>query len=338
VLRSVFHTVLCLSVSGGLAAAGLVGLASSANADGSASVFSGVLDISGGQPFSNVGIELRSTTGDDSGSATSGGDGSFAISVPPGSYNLLLEYYGDNFIPQVDLYGNSPIDLEHGDVTQNLTIPIATVTVHVIDSAGNPVVGAEVNPPFFATGTARDFYAGHSAVEQEYPYVSSGTDSNGDVSFATLVGITSGAGEVYPSLSSTTATAFTLPDITSLTTDLTVQLPPGPLASQVTLSSSAASGYIAGSPGTVTATVPTDAGSPAPTGVVTFKIDGTSQAPVPLSGGSAAFSLASLSPGKHKISAVYSGDVNYAAAQAPVLEQLVLASAAVSPASAAEVN
>src|SRR5439155_16449683 len=55
-------------------------------------------------------------------------------------------------------------------------------------------------------------------------------------------------------------------------------------------------------------------GLPAPTGTVTFNVDGTNQTPVPLdSAGSATFSTSTLSVGPHTITAAYSGDPNDAA-------------------------
>jgi hypothetical protein len=55
-------------------------------------------------------------------------------------------------------------------------------------------------------------------------------------------------------------------------------------------------------------------GSVAPTGTVTYTVDGVAQTPVTLSGaGTADFSPATLGAGSHTIDAAYSGDSNYAA-------------------------
>jgi uncharacterized membrane protein len=66
---------------------------------------------------------------------------------------------------------------------------------------------------------------------------------------------------------------------------------------------------------TITAIVAPAAGSGAPTGNVTFKLDGTAQTPISvqvLNGlVEATFSTATLSPGTHMISASYSGDANF---------------------------
>src|SRR5205823_1158112 len=49
-------------------------------------------------------------------------------------------------------------------------------------------------------------------------------------------------------------------------------------------------------------------GSAAPTGVVTFIVDGTAQSPATLTGGLASFSASTLGVGSHTVTAVYAGD------------------------------
>ena len=77
---------------------------------------------------------------------------------------------------------------------------------------------------------------------------------------------------------------------------------------------------------TVTATV---TGSPVgtPTGTVTFTVDGTAQAPVTLSGGTASYTTSTLTVGPHTITAAYSGDANFAPSMSPALTQTVLLAA-----------
>src|SRR5262249_52327382 len=63
---------------------------------------------------------------------------------------------------------------------------------------------------------------------------------------------------------------------------------------------------------TFTATVTPAAGSGTPTGTVQFQIDGVNAGdPVPLSGGQASFSTATLPLGQHTITALYSGDGSF---------------------------
>ena len=69
-----------------------------------------------------------------------------------------------------------------------------------------------------------------------------------------------------------------------------------------------------GEPVGITATlVPTSSGGQAPTGTVTFIVDGQEQDPITVSsGGTATLTLSSINGGTHIIGAVYSGDSNYA--------------------------
>jgi len=58
-------------------------------------------------------------------------------------------------------------------------------------------------------------------------------------------------------------------------------------------------------------------------GTVTFQVDGVSQPAVPLNGSTAKFTISSLSPGSHTISAAYSGDATFAASTGNVVNQTV---------------
>jgi hypothetical protein len=76
---------------------------------------------------------------------------------------------------------------------------------------------------------------------------------------------------------------------------------------------------------TFTTTVkPTFAFIGTPTGTVTFKAGSTTLGKVALTGGEASLTTSSLSLGKHKISAFYSGDGNFNPNTAPVLVQKVI--------------
>lgn len=77
----------------------------------------------------------------------------------------------------------------------------------------------------------------------------------------------------------------------------------------------------AGQTVTFTATVMASGGTP--TGNVTFKDGATVLGTAALTGSSAALTTSSLSAGSHSITAVYSGDANFAAATSPALTQSV---------------
>jgi autotransporter-associated beta strand protein/adhesin HecA-like repeat protein len=89
---------------------------------------------------------------------------------------------------------------------------------------------------------------------------------------------------------------------------------------------------------TLTATSP---GSGTPTGTITFTVDGTAQTPaVSIANGQATFSIATLGPGNHTITAAYSGDSNFNTASPVALTQTVTAvtKAATSTAITSSVN
>jgi uncharacterized protein (TIGR03437 family) len=80
----------------------------------------------------------------------------------------------------------------------------------------------------------------------------------------------------------------------------------------------------AGQPVTFTAIV-TASGSGSPSGSVTFKDGGSTLASSPLSNARAGFTTSTLSSGPHSITAVYSGDSNFAGSTSSVLSQTVMA-------------
>ncbi|MBX9462325.1 MAG: Ig-like domain repeat protein [Aquamicrobium sp.] len=72
---------------------------------------------------------------------------------------------------------------------------------------------------------------------------------------------------------------------------------------------------------TFTATVVAASGGGTPTGTITFTVDGTPQAPVTLDGsGQASLTTAALASGAHTIAADYSGDTDYVASSASLIQ------------------
>ncbi len=65
------------------------------------------------------------------------------------------------------------------------------------------------------------------------------------------------------------------------------------------------------------ATVIDTGGGPAPTGTVTFTVDGVAQAPVPTASGVASYTTSALIAGSHTVSATYNGDTNTLASSSP---------------------
>ena len=91
----------------------------------------------------------------------------------------------------------------------------------------------------------------------------------------------------------------------STTTKLTSSLNPSIIGQSVTFTAT-----VAGTGGT-------------PTGTVTFTIDGTAQAPVTLTNGSAVYNTSTLAVGTHTITAAYSGDTTFAVSSSSTLTQTV---------------
>lgn len=107
-------------------------------------------------------------------------------------------------------------------------------------------------------------------------------------------------------------------------TSVPVTLTITPAATTTNLTSSANPSAF-GQPVTFTATVtPTPPGGGTPTGSVTFTIDGTPQAPVPLVGNQASITLSSLSVGNHTVTATYTNsDGNYTGSTSNTVTQVV---------------
>jgi Bacterial Ig-like domain (group 3)/MBG domain (YGX type)/FG-GAP-like repeat/FG-GAP repeat len=168
----------------------------------------------------------------------------------------------------------------------------------------------------------------------------------------TFTGTVSGAvnGDTFTATYSTAATtsspAGTYPIVPAITganiADYNVKLVNGTLtitnlpATTTTLASSAMS-VLFGTSVTFTASVSTSATSTAPTGTIQL-YDGSTPlgSAITLTGGSASYSTASLSAGTHMITAVYSGDANFASSTSAAITEniedvtLVLGSPSVS--------
>ena len=95
-----------------------------------------------------------------------------------------------------------------------------------------------------------------------------------------------------------------------------------PPAATMTTVASSTNPSVYGTAVTLTATVAAS-GSTMPTGTVTFSDGGSNLGTVTLSGGTASLNIASFAVGTHAISAVYSGNTNFASTTSTPLSQLV---------------
>ena len=192
----------------------IVGIAPHAAADTSFATFSGVVTTSSGQPVSDVAVVLGSNFD------RTAADGSFTVSAAPGVYGLGLNHDQGDGLPQFNLNGPS-VDLTQGNVTQNITLPAATVNVTVLDSSGNPVPGATLDgqsadvsftgyPGATITGTIDD--QGGTA------------GSGGVISFPSFLGASSFTDHLNGPGGSPVVTV-TIPAVTTDPTNATVTLP-----------------------------------------------------------------------------------------------------------------
>ena len=176
--------------------------------------FSGVLR--GGSAAANHYVQLRGSGGVLAAQGSTGADGSFSVQVAPGIYGLQVT--GDDF----NVLGLQ-VDLSHGDVNQDLTLPaLAQMRVTVLDSGGSPVANASVSEGSGATGTAALWPGGPLATVDSYESGVCDTDASGVCSYTTFIGAEAKSIEidipngptVYP----------TTPAVTTDPTTLTVQL------------------------------------------------------------------------------------------------------------------
>ena len=123
--------------------------------------FSGTLKDQNGVPFNGVDIRLRDAFGNQVYGSTAS-DGSFSIAVQPGMYAVFLngsESNGMTFtISQSTI--NPGIDLRTGNVTQNITLPTATVNIKLYDAQGNPRSGYVLARTYANASSAIPLYVG----------------------------------------------------------------------------------------------------------------------------------------------------------------------------------
>ena len=110
------------------------------------------------------------------------------------------------------------------------------------------------------------------------------------------------------------------------------------LTATTTIVTSSSDPSTVGQPVTFTAVVAATGSASAPTGTVTFTIDGQAGAPRPLGvvagGDEATFTTSTLSVGPHSITATYSGDATFAASAGSLPTQVVNAAALVATSTA----
>jgi hypothetical protein len=270
----------------------------------------------GTSPLAGATVTLRAPDGSVLDSATADNSGNFTLNgkYEPGQQ---VEVSGSNLNPAVP----GQFDLASGglsmtgNTTQNLTLPNPTlVNVSVTDTTGHPVPGATVSEAAADPTAPFALFPGATAQPGTQSTAPQTTDATGQ---ATLCLYPSPAAHLTAASGARQGSAVT----DTSTGVATIEIPTMP---SVSLSSSLPTSQYA-QPVTITATVgPNGSGGPAPTGTVTFSVDGTAQPPTTLSAGQATLTLGSLSGGAHTITAAYSGDSVYAADTSGSLIQTVL--------------
>ncbi|MEO8104926.1 MAG: carboxypeptidase-like regulatory domain-containing protein, partial [Candidatus Saccharibacteria bacterium] len=160
---------------------------------------SGVIVDSSNSAVKFATISLLDQNGSVQGTITSGIDGSYSMTVPPGSYSLRFrspdasDYIDHHLDYLYSSQSGTPIDLSSGDAVINLRLQTATLHVLVNDARGNPVTNASVSVFSKAnTGGTMSLYPGDPG---ETIYGSSSgnnndsfTNSSGMVDITTVVG------------------------------------------------------------------------------------------------------------------------------------------------------
>jgi len=229
--------------------------------------------------FKEAGVSLGTAT-------LSNGTGSFATGFQTsGNHTVTASYAGDTNFTGSD---SNAVTVAVGLPTSTTTLSAAPTTAEF----GQSVVLTATVSPSAATGSVTI----SDGVNSQSP-----TLSNGQAQ-ATFSGLSQGTH---------TFTATYAGDNTyagSVSGPVTVTISKG--TSQITLTPSPNPSTVCQTV-TVVANVKGSFGTAAPTGTVTFTLDGAAGQPTALSGGTAQFSSSSLTEGTHTISAGYSGDSNF---------------------------
>jgi hypothetical protein len=211
-----------------IAAAGIAVTAPSAFADGPVTM-SGVVRDGAGQPLAGVRVTLQPPGPGTSGSgAFSAADGSYSITVAPGSYQLILTRTPTP--PQTslpftfNLFGSTTFTLT-ADRSQDITIPILNLTVNALDSAAVPVANALVQATA-SSGLSVTVFPGYTITSGNVQTTAT-TNGDGQATLSwlpTTTSITPNTGTVTPPAGSNlAATSFTIPPTTT-DTAITVRL------------------------------------------------------------------------------------------------------------------
>ena len=107
--------------------------------------FSGVVRGPGGAPLPHARLQLGEGEAEEAGA-----DGSFSFTVEPGTYSLAVwgsrEGVSPTEAPSYYEFAGAQVKL-YGNLTQDLTLPLHTLTVRVKGPGGTPVAGVKFEGP-----------------------------------------------------------------------------------------------------------------------------------------------------------------------------------------------
>jgi hypothetical protein len=231
-------------------------------------------------------------------------------SLPAGSYTLGASYSGDDSY----LAGSTSTMYEVGQAT-----PVVTLSA-------SPSSGATIASPVSLTASVASGVIGTPAATGTVDFTAHGATVSGCGAVTLTAGSATCTVGTLPAGSSTLKATYSgdsnyLAASDSITGYQVSQATPG-----VSLSATPASGATVKTPVNLSATVVPVAGGPAPTGTVTFGVNGSAPAGcsnVSLTAGAASCAVGTLPAGTYTLQASYSGDTNYLTASDNVAGYLV---------------
>lgn len=231
-------------------------------------------------------------------------------SLSIGNHTIEAVYSGDS----TNLPSNS------NQVIQVVASPNISVTHTTLTSSPNPSVFGQIvtftatvtSSPGFAEATGSITFSIDGVFQPAIPLVNAQATlqtSSLSVGNHTIIAIYTGDSSHIPSRSTRFTQVVTSATKTTSKTTLISSSNPAPIGGTIAF----------------TATVTGTSGFPEPIGIVRFIIDQTILSPaIPLVNGQATFQTSTLTPGIHKVIAVYSGDDNHLPSRSTILTEILI--------------
>jgi hypothetical protein len=275
-------------------------------------------DVTGTAALANGGDGVDVTagaSGNTIGGTTAGNGNTIAFNIGDG---VFVDSGAGNTIRGNSIHDNAGLGIRlnsANNANNNQAYPLLASAV--VSTTGTTITGSLTSTPN-ATVTL-DFYAnvapdpsGFGEGQTYLGTATAATDNNGKATFSIMLPVMATRGQFVTATvtdpagnTSEFSNNALIPVQVATTTAVAASVNPSVLNQAVTF----------------TASVTPAGGGGTPTGTVQFQIDGVSVgSPVTMTGGSAGFSIATLSVGTHTITAVYSGDGNFFASTGSLTE------------------